>query len=177
MNIYLIGFMGCGKSSIGKRLASRIGYDRIDTDDYIESLFGCSVSEVFANYGERKFRDVEFQVLKEFRLRDNLVISTGGGMVCSDMAVRSIFNGISIYIKADSKTLANRIYNSKKKRPLTDDKNLDELEVFVSELLNKREIYYNQATFIVDAIKFDLNNLIRLINTEIDSRKENKTEL
>lgn len=170
MNIYLIGFMGCGKSSIGRRLSSRFGYDRIDTDDYIETMLGRSVSEIFSNDGECKFREIELNVLEQISFKDHLVVSTGGGMVCSDTAMSFISAGVSVYIRADSKTLANRIYNSNKSRPLTDGKDLRELECFVSTLLGEREVYYNRANIIVDAIGLDLNKLEEIISHELDKK-------
>ncbi|MEM4390102.1 MAG: shikimate kinase [Candidatus Micrarchaeia archaeon] len=81
MNITLVGFMGTGKSSVGRLLAKRLGMRFVDTDAIIEKETGASISEIFAKHGEQKFRDIERDVVRRVALEDNLVISAGGGVV------------------------------------------------------------------------------------------------
>ena len=82
MRIFLIGFMGSGKTTLGKQLAIKLGYQFIDQDSMIEERFKMSVTEIFATYGETRFREAEHEVLLSFENSNNLVVSTGGGAPC-----------------------------------------------------------------------------------------------
>jgi shikimate kinase len=88
MNIILIGFMGAGKSAVGHRLASELGMDYLDCDELIEKSAGMSISEIFAQKGEERFRELETAALKTLQDYDDFVISTGGGMVLREENVR-----------------------------------------------------------------------------------------
>ena len=97
-NIILCGFMSCGKTTVGKKLADFIGYKFIDTDEMIIELSGKSIKEIFAEGGEELFRDMEHEVAKKLDSLEGYVISTGGGMMTFDRNIDVINNGIVIYI-------------------------------------------------------------------------------
>ena len=145
--IYLSGFMGCGKSTIGKALAKELQYEYIDMDKFIEKKLSMPVSEIFKIKGEPFFRETETQVLNEIS-GDKKVISTGGGALVSDENAEIAINkGIVIYLDTPFNICFNRISNDKN-RPLANAKS----EIELSELLNKRKISYEKnCTFSVRA--------------------------
>ena len=116
--LYLVGFMGCGKTTLGVQLASRLGYDFVDTDVFIEQFVGKTISDIFKERGEVGFRELENEALRRLQLRDCCVVSTGGGMSCSEDNQDVISQGVVVYLRADSSTLANRILQSPQQRPL-----------------------------------------------------------
>ncbi len=166
MLIYLIGFMGSGKTTAGKKLARKLAYDFIDLDLLIESETKISISNFFEKFGEEKFRLIEQQALKNtFKLK-NTVISTGGGAPCYFNNIDEINkNGISIYLKADILLIISRLQNGKDQRPLIKNKDKEELKNYVSELLSKREIFYNRAKLVVDAKSLNIEKLENLIQS------------
>ena len=102
MNILLTGFMGAGKTTVGKKLAKRLGYFFIDTDREIEKEQGCSITEIFKYGGEECFRDLETDILQKLQTKQNLVIATGGGMVLRNEN-RSLMQslGTRVYLKVE----------------------------------------------------------------------------
>jgi shikimate kinase len=156
MRIFLIGFMGCGKTTLGKKLASRLGYPFIDLDHQLERDAGLSITEYFAAHGEEAFRKFENQVLKHTPYAEDCVIATGGGAPCyyDNMEVMNSM-GQTVYIEMPAWALAKRLEHGKHKRPLLKDMNEEELIAFISAKLLEREPYYKQAKYIVTGI--DLN--------------------
>jgi shikimate kinase len=108
--IFLIGFMGCGKTTLGRKLASRLDYEFIDLDDIFEEKVGMTITEYFSAFGEDAFRKLESEVLKQTKYPENAVVSTGGGLPCFfDNMDWMNAHGKTIYIKLSPKTLANRL--------------------------------------------------------------------
>jgi len=164
MLIYLIGFMGSGKTTAGKKLARKLDYDFVDLDSLIESEVKTSITNYFEQYGEEKFRIIEQQVLKKTFELKNTVISTGGGVPCFFNSIDEINkNGISVYLKADIPLIVSRLQSGKNQRPLIKSKSAEELKIYVSELLSKRETYYNRAKLVIDAKNLEIRKLISLI--------------
>ena len=126
MRLYLIGLPGVGKSSVGELLAKKLGYKYIDMDNYIEQKACMFVDEIFSLYGEKYFRDLETNVLKEFNDLDNIVISTGGGVI-KDIKNKSLMNGICIYLTAPLNVIEKRLANSNIVRPLLLEKTINDL--------------------------------------------------
>ena len=166
--LYLIGFMGSGKTSVGKKLAKKLNYKFIDLDNEIEKHINCSISDCFVKFGEDKFREIENQILKESFKYSKTIISTGGGTPCFYNNISLINNnGFSIYLKADVKLLSHRLINAKQTRPLIKNKSKEELDIYIKNLLSKRENFYNQAKLIIDAINTNVNIIAKkLQNTE-----------
>ncbi len=169
MRIYLIGFMGCGKTSLGKRLAEKLNFTFFDTDNVIEEQAGMKVQEIFSKLGEATFRDLERKVLSESALIDDVVIATGGGMPCHfDNMDFMLKHGKTIYIRMDPASLADRIENSHKKRPLVDHLKGDALISTIKEKLALREPYYMKADCIVKGESLKPKHVISLLFGEND---------
>ena len=117
-NIFLIGMMGSGKSQTGPNLAKIINYAFVDTDDVIEKAAKLSIAEIFEKDGEKAFRDLEKQVLKEISQHHSLVIATGGGLVTLPENWGILHQGIVIWLDLDLKRSIKRLESDKKKRPL-----------------------------------------------------------
>ena len=117
-NIFLIGMMGSGKSQTGPFLAKMIDYAFVDTDDVIEKASKQSISSIFEKNGEKVFRDVEKQVLKEISQHHSLVIATGGGLVTLPENWDILHQGIVIWLDLDLKRSIKRLESDQKKRPL-----------------------------------------------------------
>src|SRR5690606_26622914 len=145
MRIFLIGFMGSGKTTLGAKLASKLGYPFIDLDKTIEEQAGMSIREYFQQYGENAFRELEKQVLQNTEYPENAVIATGGGAPCffdnMDWMNR---NGVTIYLSMTPKALANRLEKGKDERPLIKDLSPEGLIQYIASKLQERNTFYKQ---------------------------------
>ena len=147
----MIGYMGAGKTTLGKILARSLNLEFIDLDWYIENRFHQSVSQLFATRGEEGFRKIEQNMLHEVAEFEDVVISAGGGTPCFfDNMEHMNQQGMTVYLKATPETLRTHLRMGKQKRPLIAQKNDEELDAFIRESLDKRESYYNQARLIFD---------------------------
>lgn len=150
--IFLIGYMGSGKTTIGKLLAARLGYRFLDIDTTIEEKYFKSISQIFVEKGEPEFRLIEKQNLHDLAEFENVVISTGGGAPCFfDNMDYMKAHGITIYLKLSAAQLAERLESSHDgKRPLLADRKGEELLQFISDGLVRRESFYSRAIFTVN---------------------------
>lgn len=149
-NIVLTGFMGTGKTSTGKMLASKLGCAFVDIDESIEKEYKTSISDIFMMRGENYFRTIEHQMVKRIAARKNTVIATGGGTVKNPDNMAALReNGIIICLKASADTIMERTAQSED-RPLLAGKNDDEKMSAIKNLLAEREEFYRQADYIVD---------------------------
>jgi len=149
--VFLIGYMGCGKSTIGRYIAKDMGWRFIDMDDFVEKQIGCSISQFFADKGEDEFRKAEAQALKTLASEHNAIIATGGGAPCHfDNIDVMRAAGLTIYIKVEPQVLAARLKDAKNQRPLLAGKSDDELLDFISSQLKSREPFYSKAEMSVD---------------------------
>lgn len=164
MNIYLIGFMGSGKSTIGRMLAKRLDYRFIDLDEEIERDAGCKISEIFAQHGEAHFRGLETDHLKRTTSLANVVLSTGGGAPCHDNNMELMnANGLTVYLKPDNKMLADRLMNSQGTRPLIANKTYNELLGFIEQTLTIRDSFYTKANVIIANPSRDVSKIVEII--------------
>ena len=160
MKIFLIGFMGCGKTTWGRKLAAHLGYEFIDLDHVLQDKVGTTIAEYFAAHGEDAFRQLESSLLKETDYPENTIVSTGGGLPCFFDNLRWMnTNGKTLYIKLSPKTLAERLENSKTVRPVLQGKKGDELVAFIAEKLAEREGYYLQATHSISGIDLSVEKM------------------
>lgn len=145
-NLFFIGYMGSGKTTLGRAYARAVGYEFIDLDAYIEARFRCTVSQIFTDRGEDGFREIERNMLEEVANFENVLVACGGGTPCffQNMAVMNQ-HGITIYLDASIDTLFRRLKVAKTKRPLLMNKSDEELRRFISENLERRLPYYQQA--------------------------------
>lgn len=164
MRIYLIGYMGCGKSTLGRLLADKMAVEFIDMDDHIEERNCKSIPQIFDEEGETEFRLKERMALEELSEFTDIVIATGGGAPCFFDNI-SLMNrsGKTIFLDIDRLILADRLLNSKTKRPLIEGKSKEELIVFIDESLKKRRSFYEQAKYRVTEPDIDLDDLLMLI--------------
>lgn len=149
-NIVLIGYMGCGKSSVGKELAISLNKAFIDLDNYIEEKEGMSISNIFEQKGEIYFRKKERQYLQECLIElEDSIISLGGGTPCFGDNMEFVLEDVkstSVYLKTSIPTLVDRLFNERAKRPIiTHTVSKEELAEFVSKHLFERNYYYNRA--------------------------------
>ena len=150
MNLYLVGFMGAGKTTVGKLLANKLDRSFTDVDAYIESRYRRTIADIFEKKGETGFREIERRALLEISEFGNFVVSTGGGLPCffDNMDLMNQ-TGITIYLKTNVNNLLERLYFNKQNRPLIKGKSLEELRDFIETNLKKREPFYNQAKYII----------------------------
>lgn len=149
--IYLIGFMGSGKSTVGRALADALGYDFIDTDTFIETRFRQRIVDMFASVGEATFRKRERMALEELLGMERTVIATGGGLPCWGDAMELLLQtGMTIYFRSSPEALAARLELCKRTRPTIRDKSGAELLDFVRATLAQRAGIYGRAELIRD---------------------------
>ena len=156
--------MGCGKSTLGKKLANKLDKPFFDLDDEIERSEGFSINELFEKYGEDYFRKKEKEILADIILNnESFVMSVGGGTPCfyDNMEVIKQ-SGSSIYLKYNAGILTSRLINAKSKRPLVKNLSEIELKVFIQNKLNEREEFYLQADFILEKNNLRVEDLIEL---------------
>ena len=164
MRVYLVGYMGSGKSKNGKRIANKLGFDFYDIDVLFETKYQLSINDFFIKYGENLFRKIETEVLLSTKDFNNSVIATGGGTACFNENMEFINkNGTSIYFELSSKSLYNRLKESKKKRPLLVDYNEDELLKRIESQLKEREAFYKQAHYTIKGENLDVNEVVELL--------------
>ncbi|MFT5715055.1 MAG: shikimate kinase [Flavobacterium sp.] len=150
--IILLGYMGCGKSTIAKTLSKIINVPFVDLDQYIEQKAKLTINAIFEQRGEIYFRKLEHQAFVELLdSSEPLIIGLGGGTPCyaNNHELLTGENVVSIYLKASIETLFNRLSLNKSKRPLIANKSEGELKEFIAMHLFERSFYYNQAQFIV----------------------------
>jgi shikimate kinase len=170
-NIILIGFMGVGKTTLGKKLANTLGYAFVDTDQWIENKENNSVATIFGVHGEAYFREKERQLLDELP-KENTVISTGGGLPCEPGNIERLKRlGYTIYLERPPKELAVRLRQGKTKRPLIADLSIEELLDFITEKLAQREIYYRQCDYIAPRNEQTPEKLIYAIKKSYQKHK------
>ncbi|TKC04724.1 shikimate kinase [Pedobacter polaris] len=164
MKVFLIGFMGCGKSTKAKQLANRLNCPVIDLDAEIVAQEGKTIAEYFAENGETAFRELESQTLKTFPYPETCVIATGGGLPCFfDNMEWMNAHGKTIYLQMTPPQLASRLHN-REKRPLLKGMDDEQLLAFIEMKLTERDIYYNQAQIIVNAFDLDVEILEEKLN-------------
>jgi shikimate kinase len=162
--IFLIGFMGSGKTTLGRKLAARMGYEFIDLDHKLEQQVELSIAEYFSFFGEDAFRKKESEVLKTTLYAENAIVSTGGGLPCYfDNMDWMNAHGKTVYIKLSPKTLADRLESGKEERPLLQDKHGDDLVAFIELKLAEREGFYSQATIVTDGLSLSAEKMEQII--------------
>ncbi len=170
MRIFLIGFMASGKSTFGKKLATKLDKPFVDLDNFIEEKFNTTIRILMYEKGEDEFRIIEKEALLEVIDKyKEAVISTGGGTPCFYDNLRVMNrNGKTIYIEVDVPTLVNRLINAKKDRPLIWGKSKEDLTVYAIELMNRRKANYEQANYKVNGKNLNINKLVELVKEAIE---------
>lgn len=166
-NLFLIGFMACGKSTIGKELASKLNYTFLDTDLLIEKKVKQTIKELILKTDEISFRVLESKVLKGITKNyQKTIIATGGGLPCSDKNLRLLKkNGILVFIDTPEKLIFNRLKDNNS-RPLVANLNNSELKSFIALKLAERRLYYEKADILIDGEK-NTKEIIEEINEKL----------
>lgn len=159
-NIILVGFMGTGKTAVGKELAKKLKMKFIDMDDIIKKREGMKISDIFEQKGEPYFRDVEKEVAREVSKQSNLVIAAGGGAVIDKENIKNLkSNGIMICLNASPDKILERTKRYAH-RPLL---NVPEPSKRVWELLAKRAQYYARADYQIDTTNLTIDEVVQKI--------------
>lgn len=154
--IFLIGYMGAGKTTLGRALAKELGVEFIDLDSYIENRMHKSIAQIFAEKGEEEFRNIERRMLHEAGEFENVVISTGGGTPCFfDNIEYMNSQGATVFLDVPVERLFIRLSIARKKRPLIMNKSDEELRSFIAEQLDKRMPHYSKASQKFEADKLE----------------------
>lgn len=164
--IFLIGFMGSGKSTLGNELSKRLDYDFIDLDAEIEKRLDQNISNVFKKYGEEHFRQIEASILDKItKYPKKVIVSTGGGTPCFNENLEKMnSNGVTVFLNTPVDTLAERLSKQKDHRPLLEGKDdYEELRQYIKQLMHQRMNYYNKA-------QYSLTNSSQLtVNRKLDA--------
>lgn len=173
IRVILVGYMGSGKTTVGRQLANALGVQFYDLDWYIETRFHKKVAEIFAEKGEEGFRDMERRMLHEVAEFEDVVLSCGGGTPCffDNMDYMNSL-GETLYLKATPEVLAQHLKMGRTERPLIKGKTPEELEQYIKESLAAREPFYSKAKHIVDVSLMDnfekINITIDLVRKELN---------
>lgn len=164
--IYLIGFMGAGKSYWGRRWAKAMNWAFFETDDLIEAREGMTITAIFETKGEAYFREQERIVITALATTENAIVSTGGGLPCfgDNMALLNA-SGITLFLSASPATIAARLQTARKKRPLLNGITPEQLPAFIEQRLAQRLPFYQQAQFSLEVNNLDDTTLSSLLQT------------
>lgn len=163
--IFLVGYMGCGKSTVAKKLANKLGLKVVDLDAEIVKAAGKNIPEIFKSNGEDGFRHIEKSELDNWSEKDDFVMATGGGTPCFFESMDEMNGcGTSIYLQMTPKALVDRLSESKEERPILKGLSKDKMLEKVTKQLEKREKFYQRATLTVNAINLDIDALIALLD-------------
>ena len=168
MRVIIIGYMGAGKTTLGKALSKELGIPFYDLDWYIESRMRRTVEQIFAENGEEGFRKIEYNMLHEVAEFEDVIISCGGGTPCFfDNMDYLNQQGETIYLKATPEVLLGHLKMGKVVRPLLKGKSQEEMKTFIEEQLEKREPFYNKARHTIDINLLDNYHKVQVSVAEI----------
>ncbi len=168
LNIVLIGFMGAGKTTIGRRTASKLGIDFYDTDDYIKKCEKMSIDEIVKKKGEKYFEGAQRFAVTNLADNRNCLISTGGNTVCDEYNKELLKkDALTVWLRAKAETVYENTKNSRNKRPEITGASLDEIKTLVAE----KEKFYKDCDIVIDVDDKDVDEVAELIAQEYKKRK------
>ena len=166
--VYIVGFMGSGKSTAGKKLATLMNWSFIDLDKQIEEAAGKTIPEIFETEGEEHFRDLESKVLASTTSVKNPIISTGGGTPCHGNNMDFMLaSGLTVYLKLTPEQLTSRLLGSSGERPLIKNIPDDQLNEFIAKKLSEREPWYSKAGVTASGFNLNISILQNVLETMI----------
>jgi shikimate kinase len=157
--------MGCGKSTLGRKLAAALQLSFIDLDTFLEEKYFKTIPQIFAEEGEAGFRVKEQKVLHEVAAFDNIIVATGGGAPCffDNMEVMNN-SGFCIFLDIETTSLVNRLIHAKTERPIIKGKSPDELHDFIEQMMQKRRPFYEKAHYILKGNEITPEQVMELLN-------------
>ena len=168
--IFLMGYMGAGKTTVGKKLSKQLNLSFIDLDYYIEGRYHKEIRQLFAERGEDAFRDIERRMLHEVASFEDVLVSTGGGTPCFfDNMDYMNSRAVTVYLKATPDVLFEHLKMGRTVRPLLIGKTPDEVKAFVRQQLEVREPFYSKALYTFDVSLLD--NHLKIKNTVAQLRE------
>ncbi|MDD3570082.1 MAG: shikimate kinase [Lachnospiraceae bacterium] len=169
-NIVLIGFMGCGKTTLGKKLSIKLKYSFMDTDRYIERKEGMSISQIFEEKGESYFRDLEKNTVEILSKEVGNIIATGGGIIKNEQNMHMLKEtGIIVYLKATPEHIFRNIANDDTRPLLQGEDKLEKIRILMEE---RRELYEKYADVTVDVFPGDVNQITERIERKLERYNE-----
>ena len=177
IRVFLMGFMGAGKTTLGKALAKDLGVSFIDLDQYIERRYMKSVSQIFATRGEQGFREIESRMLREVGEFDDVIVSCGGSTPLIGDNMEYMFgHGKTVYLKCDNDTLLRRLKVARSQRPLIASKTDEELAAFIESETARREPGYLKAEYICPGDRLEsrdqISDTITYLKQLLDLKKD-----
>ena len=171
MLIFIIGYMGAGKTTLGKHLAERLNYHFFDLDEMIETSTGYSIGRYFEKFGEGAFRQKEREVLLSHLEDRETVIATGGGTPCfaDNMALMNQ-KGITVYVDTRIETIINRLAGEEHQRPLLKNIPPDQFPEFIRDHIKARQAFYSKALIRVEGEEVDFERLVDAVRFADDRR-------
>ena len=171
MIVVLLGYMGCGKSTVGQILARNLKINFLDLDDYIEQNQNTSISEIFNTKGELFFRTIESEAVKQLcHNYDSLVLALGGGTPCYSDTMQFLVNHPNVktvFLNLSIKNLSERLILEKAKRPLIANLNDADIPEFIAKHLFERSFYYNQAELTIQTDNLSVSEITAMIKTKL----------
>jgi len=169
MRIFLVGYMGCGKSSLGRKLSDRLGISFIDLDLFIETRYQKTIPEIFKEFGEKGFREKERICLREVSSFENVVIAVGGGAPCFyDNIEKMKDKGSCFFLDVGEEELVSRLMKSKQERPLIEGKSSEEIMSFVKKMMKQRRPYYEKAQYVIKGNDIKLEELFLKVKESVN---------
>jgi len=166
--IFIIGFMGVGKSTIGKKLALQMNVNFIDVDNEIELSEKTTITEIFKKRGEEYFRKIESKIIK--RIEPNSIVACGGGLPCYNNNLKYINdNGVSIYLFADENNILKRIKKNITNRPLINDMKKKDLKSYIKLKVRERSEIYKKANFTINTNNKSETEILTQIHSLLNS--------
>lgn len=171
MIVVLLGYMGCGKSTVGQVLAEKIDTNFLDLDDYIEQKQQASISEIFNSKGELFFRKTESEAVKHLcNHSESLVLALGGGTPCYSDTMQFLVNHQNVktvYLNLSIKHLSERLIHEKAKRPLIANLKDGDIPEFIAKHLFERSFYYNQAEIGIQTDSLSVADIVETIQSKL----------
>ncbi len=172
MRLYLVGYMCCGKTTVGRLLANKLQGEFVDLDNAIEQRYHAYIPFIFSTYGEEAFRKLEAAVLRSLPFPQSgfQIVSCGGGTPCFQNNMDYIREtGLSVYLHLSPDDIYARLQSSRRQRPLFASVPPDERLQYITNQLSIREQYYSQATHFLDIANIDVNDIVDMIASLVDA--------
>lgn len=169
MHVFLTGFMGAGKTTLGRSAAQQLGWPFLDLDELIESQQSLSIREIFETKGEAYFRQLERDAITfVVGLQEPHIVATGGGTPCQgDNMERLRQGGLTLYLKPDTDLLIERLRTMRSERPKLREIPEDQIPQVIHHLLSAREPYYQRAHHMLQGESLSAEHIVQLVQAEL----------